>query len=202
MFYEPAAIFDTLLRVWRKAPRSNAKEKLRCRSDNTLLPQTSPPPRSSDYARCHPPSWVLVYWRPQYCSTGVKQVCYMQEIERTSDRSAYGRPTSRHNGSSPSLHKRWVGLVFKRWRLVCTCLSSRAIHIELLESTDASSFICALRRFFALCGPVSILRCDQGTNVIAGKSQLGDALREMDQCQVKGYVRNHGCEWIFNPPYA
>lgn len=24
------------------------------------LPQTSPPPRSSDYARCHPPSWVPV----------------------------------------------------------------------------------------------------------------------------------------------
>ena len=90
----------------------------------------------------------------------------------------------------------------KRWGLVFTCLSSRAIHIELLESMDASSFICALRRFFALRGPVSILRCDRGTNFIGGKSELGDALREMDQCQVKGYVNNHGCEWIFNPPHA
>ena len=90
----------------------------------------------------------------------------------------------------------------KRWGLVFTCLCSRAIHIELLESIDASSFICALRRFFALRGPVSILRCDRGTNFIGGKSELGDSLREMDQPQVKGYVNSHGCEWIFNPPHA
>ena len=40
----------------------------------------------------------------------------------------------------------------KRWGLVFTCLGNRAVHIELLESMDASSFICALRRFFALHG--------------------------------------------------
>ena len=90
----------------------------------------------------------------------------------------------------------------KCWGLVFTCLSSRAVHIELLESMDASSFICALRRLFALRGPVSILRCDRGTNFIGGKSELGDALREMDQCKVKGYVTNHGCEGILNPPHA
>ena len=38
----------------------------------------------------------------------------------------------------------------KRWGLLFTCVSSRAIHIELLESMDASSFICTLRRFLAL----------------------------------------------------
>ena len=69
----------------------------------------------------------------------------------------------------------------KRWGLVFTCLRSRAIHIELLESMDASSFICAFRRFLALRGPVSILRCDRSTNFIGGKSELGDALREIDQ---------------------
>ena len=40
----------------------------------------------------------------------------------------------------------------KRWGLVFTCLTSRAIHIELLESMDASAFICALRRFFCTTG--------------------------------------------------
>ena len=90
----------------------------------------------------------------------------------------------------------------KRWGLVFTCLSSRAIHIELLESMDASSFICALRRFFAFRGPASILRCDRGTNFVGAKSELGDALRQMDQRKVKGFVTNHGCEWIWNPPHA
>ena len=38
----------------------------------------------------------------------------------------------------------------KCWGLVFTCLASRAIHIELLETMDTSSFICALSRFFSI----------------------------------------------------
>ena len=90
----------------------------------------------------------------------------------------------------------------KCWELVFTCLTSRAVHIEVLESMDTSSFICALRRFFALRGPASLLRCDRGTNFIGGKSELEDALKEMDQCKVEIYVKDQGCEWIFNPHCA
>ena len=66
----------------------------------------------------------------------------------------------------------------KRWGLVFTCLSSRAIHIEVLESMDASSFICALRRFFALRGPArALLRRDRGTNFVGGRAELAESLR-------------------------
>ena len=90
----------------------------------------------------------------------------------------------------------------KRWGLVFTCLSSRAIHIETLESMDTSFFICALRRFFALRGPASLLRFDQGTNFEGGKSELEHAMREMDQCKLEKYVRDQGCKWHFNTPHA
>ena len=90
----------------------------------------------------------------------------------------------------------------KRWGLVFTCLYSRAVHIEVLESMDTSSFICALRRFFALRGPASLLRCDRGTNFVGAKSELDDALREMNHDKVERYVRDQGCEWLFNPPHA
>ena len=60
----------------------------------------------------------------------------------------------------------------KRWGRIFTRPSSRTIHIEVLETMDASSFICALRRFFAIRGPAAKIRCDQGTNFIGGKSQL------------------------------
>jgi len=58
-----------------------------------------------------------------------------------------------------------------------------------LESMDASSFICTLRRFFALHGPTSPLRCDRGTNSITAKGELGGALGEMDQHKVEKYVQ-------------
>ena len=92
----------------------------------------------------------------------------------------------------------------KRWGLVFTCLSSRAIHkiIEVLESMDASAFICALRRFFAIRGPASLLRGDRGTNFIGTKSELDDALAELDQQMVEKFVAEQGCEWLFNPPHA
>ena len=38
----------------------------------------------------------------------------------------------------------------KRWAVLFTCLTTRAIHIEVIESMDASCFINALRRFLAL----------------------------------------------------
>ncbi|XP_071942937.1 uncharacterized protein [Antedon mediterranea] len=38
----------------------------------------------------------------------------------------------------------------KRWAVLFTCMSCRAIHIEITESMDTSSFINALRRFLAI----------------------------------------------------
>ncbi|XP_022790232.1 uncharacterized protein LOC111329735 [Stylophora pistillata] len=90
----------------------------------------------------------------------------------------------------------------KRWGLVFTCLNSRAIHIEVLESMDASSFICALRRFFAIRGPTAVLRCDRGTNFVGGHTELAEALKEMDETKIERFVTQHGCEWKFNPPHA
>ena len=90
----------------------------------------------------------------------------------------------------------------KRWGLVFTCLSSRAVHIELLEAMDASSFICALRRFFAIRGTASTIRCDRGTNFVGGKSDLDKAISELDQEKIQRYTADQGCKWVFNPPHA
>ena len=88
----------------------------------------------------------------------------------------------------------------KRWGLLFTCLNSRAVHIEVLESMDSSSFICALRRFFALRGPVSLLGCDRGTNFIGGNSELENALKRLDDAKLERFTTAHNCEWHFNPP--
>lgn len=41
----------------------------------------------------------------------------------------------------------------KHWAVLFTCLTTRAIHIEVIESMDTSCSINALRRFLALRGP-------------------------------------------------
>ena len=67
---------------------------------------------------------------------------------------------------------------------------------------DSSSFICALRRFFALPGPVSLLRCARGSNFIGGKSELDNALNLLDYVKLERFTKEHNCEWHFHPPHA
>lgn len=61
----------------------------------------------------------------------------------------------------------------KRWAILFTCMCTRAVHIELIESMDSPSCINALRRFFALRGPAKQLRSDRGTNFIGASVELG-----------------------------
>ena len=72
-------------------------------------------------------------------------------------------------------------------------MASRAIHIELVETMDASSFLCALRRFLAIPGPALRLRCDRWTNFVGAKTEIDDALAEMDKESVGNYLSEQGC---------
>lgn len=60
----------------------------------------------------------------------------------------------------------------KRWAVLFTCMSTRAVHIELIEAMSTSSFINALRRFFCIRGPAQIFRSDRGTNFVGACSEL------------------------------
>lgn len=61
----------------------------------------------------------------------------------------------------------------KRWAIMFSCLTTRAIHIEVIEEMSSSSFINALRRFEAIRGPVKVFRSDKGTNFVGAADELG-----------------------------
>ena len=84
----------------------------------------------------------------------------------------------------------------KRYGVLFTCMSSRAVHIETSNTLDTDSYISALRRFLAERGPVRQIRSDRGTNFVGARKELADALDEMDQDKVKGHLRRENCDWI------
>ena len=88
----------------------------------------------------------------------------------------------------------------KRWGILFTCLSSRAIHLETLNSMTADAFINAYRRFTCRRGKVQALYHDRGTNFIGGKGYLEAALREMDHDEIRRTLLKDSCDWVqFNP---
>ncbi|XP_067282594.1 uncharacterized protein [Pseudorasbora parva] len=89
----------------------------------------------------------------------------------------------------------------KRWAILFCCMSSRAVHIEVIASMDTSSCINALRRFFAIRGPAKQLRSDCGTNFIGACRELGMSADKPDTV-VQRYLHQQGCSWVFNPPHA
>lgn len=92
--------------------------------------------------------------------------------------------------------------VQKRYGALFTCLASRAIHLEMCATLETDSFIQALRRFIARRGPISQLRCDNGTNFRGAEKELRNALREMNDDDLYQKLRKLNVEWIFNPPHA
>ena len=76
------------------------------------------------------------------------------------------------------------------------CVPSRAVHIETAKSLDTDSFINAYRRFVSRRGYVRQLRCDRGTNFVGTNTEMGKALKEMDEHEIKGELLKNNCDWI------
>ena len=72
--------------------------------------------------------------------------------------------TSRRTRGGLALSKRWV--------IMFTCLTTRAIHIEVIESMTSSSFINAVRRLIALRGNIREFRSDMGTKFVDATEAL------------------------------
>ncbi|GAA6084833.1 uncharacterized protein LOC113098256, partial [Tachysurus ichikawai] len=87
----------------------------------------------------------------------------------------------------------------KRWVVIFSCLGTRAVHLEVIESMSTSSFINALRRFLAVRGPVKHFRSDRGTNFIGACRELNI---NADDPELKGYLQEQGCVWTFNAPHS
>ena len=65
----------------------------------------------------------------------------------------------------------------KCYGVLFTCMASHAIHLEVANTLETDSFICALRRSICRRGPIHQLRCDQGSNFVGAKKELRNALK-------------------------
>lgn len=89
----------------------------------------------------------------------------------------------------------------KKWGIIFKCLTTRAVHIDLLHNLDADSFLMALRRFTARRGTPFELVSDQGTNFKGGERELREKFAALAP-ELQGQLARHQIEFHFNPPNA
>ncbi|XP_074649052.1 uncharacterized protein LOC141904366 [Tubulanus polymorphus] len=88
----------------------------------------------------------------------------------------------------------------KRYGCIFTCMSSRAVHLEIANSMDTSAFINALRRFIARRGNPECIRSDNGTNFTGAQRELRDSIAGWNQEKIEGFMLQREITWEFNPP--
>ena len=101
----------------------------------------------------------------------------------------------------PFLVKRGRSMV-KRYGVLFTCLTTRAVHIELAHSLTTDSFVNALRRFVSRRGEVREIRSDNGTNFVGAERELREEIDKWNQQQIHEAMLQHHIKWKFNPPGA
>ena len=90
----------------------------------------------------------------------------------------------------------------KRYGVIFTCLSCRAIHLEMAYSLETDSCIHAIRRFICRRGQVQHIWSDNGTNLVGAEKELRKALSNFDNSKIQNTMLEGGINWTFNPPGA
>ena len=90
----------------------------------------------------------------------------------------------------------------KRYGCIFTCLTTRAVHIEVAHALNSDSFLMALHRFIARRGKPQKIFSDNGTNFVGADSELSKEIRAVNSSKLKGELLLEAIEWSFNPPHA
>jgi transposase InsO family protein len=83
-----------------------------------------------------------------------------------------------------------------------TCLTIRAVHLEVAFSMDSDSFLCAFFRFIARRGIPRDVYSDNGTNFVGALDDFQRALERWDQNKIHSKLLSKGSNWHFGPAEA
>ena len=89
----------------------------------------------------------------------------------------------------------------KRWGFLYTCLTTRAVHLEIVPSLDTNSCVMGLERFIARRGTPSTIWSDNGTNSVGVEKELLACIKSWNGIAPTIFAHK-GVAWKCNSPGA
>lgn len=84
------------------------------------------------------------------------------------------------------------------------CMTTKAVHLEVVSRCSTEAFLACLDRFIARRGKPSYVYSDCGTNFVGAANKLRDILLWLRSSQTQDnlirYVTQQEIQWSFNPP--
>ena len=92
----------------------------------------------------------------------------------------------------------------KGYNALFVCMSTRAIHLEVVEDCTSESLIAAFHRFTSRRGHCEKLFSDQGTNFVGVDALLRQMLSEVMSSSSQAFhlLAQDGASWFLNTPRA
>ena len=166
--------------------------------------------------------WTFTRLRAKFWIIGAKNLIKQVKRQCMVCRKLYARPMEQHMADLPAERVtpglscfENTGLDFfgpfyvkvgrgtaKRYGVVFTCFTTRAVHVEKIDSLESDAFLNGLFRFIARRGSPSKVFSDNGTNIVGGESELTRSLKSLDRSSIVKSARRRGIDWSFNPPHA
>uniref|UniRef100_A0A8R1E9W2 Integrase catalytic domain-containing protein n=1 Tax=Caenorhabditis japonica TaxID=281687 RepID=A0A8R1E9W2_CAEJA len=92
----------------------------------------------------------------------------------------------------------------KCWVLICTCLATRNVHLEVVSNNGTLEFILAMRRFIARRGTPKTVILDNAKTFILGEKIFNGDIRRMaeESDTFTTFLDQHPMEWKFITPLS
>ena len=90
----------------------------------------------------------------------------------------------------------------KRYLCLFTCMSTRAVHLEMAYGLDTDSFLNALYRFANRRAWPDEFTSDNGSNFVGANRELRELVSQLNRNKIEKSTSPMSVKWNFNPPAA
>ena len=85
----------------------------------------------------------------------------------------------------------------KRWGFLFTCLTTRAVHVEVVLSMDTSSCVMGVERFVSRRGTPAMIWSDNGTDFIKAEKEPRECVEKWNTLNIAAELANKGNKGIW-----